>query len=186
MMIGGGELRPGVKIELDGTPYVVIDYQWVKPGKGGAFMRTKLKNMKTGASIDRTFRTEEKLERAEVEERKVQFLYRTEDAYHFMDTESFEQFTLEEKQIGEGGGFLKEELVISVLFHRGEPVGVVLPTFVELKVAETEPGVRGDTASGGSKPAKLETGAVIHVPLFINIGDLLRVDTRSGTYVERA
>ncbi|MBI3779486.1 MAG: elongation factor P [candidate division NC10 bacterium] len=185
-MIGGGDLRPGVKIELDGTPYVVTDYQWVKPGKGGAFMRTKLKNMKTGAIIDRTFRTEEKLERAEVEERKVQFLYRTEDAYHFMDTESFEQFTLEEKQIGEASGFLKEALVISVLFHRGEPVGVVLPTFVELKVVETEPGFRGDTASGGSKPAKLETGAVIQVPLFINIGDLLRVDTRSGTYVERA
>jgi len=186
MMIGGGDLRPGVKIELDGTPYVVTDFQWVKPGKGGAFMRTKLKNMKTGAIIDRTFRTEEKLERAEVEERKVQFLYRTEDAYHFMDTESFEQFTFEEKQIGEASGLLKEELVISVLFHRGGPVGVVLPTFVELKVVETEPGFRGDTTSGGSKPAKLETGAVIQVPLFINIGDLLRVDTRSGTYVERA
>ena len=185
-MIAGGDLRPGVKVELDGTPYVVTDYQWVKPGKGGAFMRTKLKNMKTGAIIERTFRTEEKLERAEVEERKVQFLYRTEDAYHFMDTESFDQFTLGEKQLGEASGFLKEGLVISVLFHRGEPAGLVLPTFVELTVVEAEPGVRGDTASGGSKPAKLETGAVLQVPLFINIGDLLRVDTRSGTYVERA
>lgn len=186
MMILGGDLRPGVKIELDGTPYVVTDYQWVKPGKGGAFMRTKLKNMKTGAIIDRTFRTDEKLQRAEVEERKVQFLYRTEDAYHFMDMESFDQFTLGEKQLGEASGFLKEELVISILFHRGEPAGVLLPTFVELKVVETEPGVRGDTVSGGSKPAKLETGAVIQVPLFINVGDLLRVDTRSGAYVERA
>jgi len=186
MMIAGGDLRPGVKVELDGGLYVVVDYQWVKPGKGGAFMRTKLKNMKTGAIIERTFRTDEKLQRAEVEERKVQFLYRAEDAYHFMDTESFDQFTLGEKQLGEASGFLKEGLVLSILFHRGEPAGVVLPTFVELTVVETEPGVRGDTATGGSKPAKLETGAVIQVPLFINIGDLLRVDTRSGAYVERA
>ncbi len=186
MMIAGGDLRPGVKVELDGAPYVVVDYQWVKPGKGGAFMRTKLKNMKTGAIIERTFRTEEKLQRAEVDERKVQFLYRAEDAYHFMDLESFDQFTLDEKQLGGASGFLKEELVLSILFHRGEAAGVVLPTFVELKVTETEPGVRGDTATGGSKPAKLETGAVIQVPLFINIGDLLRVDTRSGAYVERA
>jgi elongation factor P len=186
MMIAGGDLRPGVKVELDGSPYVVTDYQWVKPGKGGAFMRTKLKNMKTGAIIDRTFRTDEKLQRADVEERKVQFLYRAEDAYHFMDTESFDQFTLGEKQLGEASGFLKEGLVLSILFHRAEPAGVVLPTFVELTVADTEPGVRGDTASGGSKPAKLETGAMIQVPLFINIGDLLRVDTRSGAYVERA
>ena len=185
-MIAGGDLRPGVKVELDGTPYVVTDYQWVKPGKGGAFMRTKLKNMKTGAVIDRTFRTDEKIPRAEVEERKVQFLYRAEDTYHFMDTESFEQFSMGEKQLADASGFLKEEQVISILFYRSEPVGVVLPTFVELEVAETEPGVRGDTASGGSKPAKLETGAVIQVPLFINIGDLLRVDTRSGAYVERA
>jgi elongation factor P len=185
-MIAGGDLRPGVKVELDGNPYVVTDYQWVKPGKGGAFMRTKLKNMKTGAVIDRTFRTDEKIPKAEVEERKVQFLYRTEDAYHFMDMESFDQFSMDEKQLGDASGFLKEELVVSVLFHRAEPVAVLLPTFVELKVAETEPGVRGDTASGGSKPAKLETGAVIQVPLFINIGDALRVDTRSGTYVERA
>ncbi len=186
MMITGGDLRPGVKVELDGGLYVVVDYQWVKPGKGGAFMRTKLKNMKTGAIIERTFRTDEKLQRADVEERKVQFLYRAEDAYHFMDTESFDQFTLGEKQLGEASGFLKEGLDLSILFHRGEPAGVVLPTFVELTVVDTEPGVRGDTASGGSKPAKLETGAMIQVPLFINIGDLLRVDTRSGAYVERA
>jgi elongation factor P len=185
-MIAGGDLRPGVKIEIDGTPYVVTDYQWVKPGKGGAFMRTKLKNMKTGAVIDRTFRTEEKIPTARVEERKVQFLYRSEATYHFMDTATFEQFALQEQQLGDAGGFLKEEQVLSILFFREEPVGVVLPTFVELRVAETEPGVRGDTAAGGSKPATLETGAVLQVPLFINVGDLLRVDTRSGTYVERA
>lgn len=185
-MISGGDLRPGVKVELDGTPYVVTDYHWVKPGKGGAFMRTKLRNMKTGAIIDRTFRTEEKLQKAEVEDRKVQFLYHDGDVYHFMDTESFDQFTMDEKQLGDVSGFLKEEMIISVLSHRGEPIGVVLPTFVELRVAETEPGVRGDTATGGSKPATLETGATIQVPLFINVGDLLRVDTRTGVYVERA
>lgn len=186
MMISGGDLRPGVKVELDGSPFIVTDFQWVKPGKGGAFMRTKLKNMKTGAIIDRTFRTEEKLPKAEVEDRKVQFLYHDGDVYHFMDTESFDQFTMDEKLLGVASGFLKEEMIISVMNHRGEPIGVVLPTFVELRVAETEPGLRGDTASGGSKPATLETGATIQVPLFINIGDLLRVDTRTGAYVERA
>jgi len=185
-MISGGDLRPGLKVELDGVPYVVTDYQWVKPGKGGAFMRTKLKNMKTGGIIDRTFRTEEKLPKAEVEERKVQYLYHDGEVYHFMDTESFDQFTMGEKLLGDTSGFLKEEMVISVLSHRGEPIGVVLPTFVELRVVETDPGVRGDTATGGSKPATLETGATIQVPLFINIGDLLRVDTRTGAYVERA
>ncbi|WP_337288984.1 elongation factor P [Candidatus Methylomirabilis sp.] len=185
-MISGGDLRPGVKVELDGSPFIVTDFQWVKPGKGGAFMRTKLKNMKTGAIIDRTFRTEEKLQKAEVEDRKVQFLYHDGDVYHFMDTESFDQFTMDEKQLGEASGFLKEEMIISVMSHRGEPIGVVLPTFVELRVTETEPGFRGDTTSGGSKPATLETGATIQVPLFINIGDLLRVDTRTGAYVERA
>lgn len=185
-MISGGDLRPGVKVELDGSPFIVTDFQWVKPGKGGAFMRTKLKNMKTGAIIDRTFRTEEKLPKAEVEDRKVQFLYHDGDVYHFMDTESFDQFTMDEKLLGVASGFLKEEMIISVMNHRGEPIGVVLPTFVELRVAETEPGLRGDTASGGSKPATLETGATIQVPLFINIGDLLRVDTRTGAYVERA
>ncbi|MGH7429989.1 MAG: elongation factor P [Candidatus Methylomirabilaceae bacterium] len=185
-MIAGGDLRPGVKVELDGIPYVVTDHQWVKPGKGGAFMRTKLKNMKTGAVIERTFRTDEKVPRADVEERKVQFLYRVEETYHFMDTGNFDQFSMSEKQLGGASGFLKEGLVISILFHQGESVGVVLPTFVELKVIETDPGLRGDTVSGASKPAKLETGAVIQVPLFIDVSDLLRVDTRTGAYVERA
>lgn len=185
-MIAAGDLRSGVKVELDGTPYVVTDYQWVKPGKGGAFMRTKLKNMKTGAISDRTFRTEEKLQKAEVEDRKVQFLYHDGDVYHFMDTESFDQFSIGQKKLGAASGFLKDGMIISVLFYREEPVDVVLPIFVELRVVETDPGFRGDTASGGSKPATLETNAVIQVPLFINVGDLLRVDTRSGAYVERA
>ncbi len=185
-MILAGDLRPGMKIELDGAPYVVTDYQWVKPGKGGAFNRTKLKNMRTGSIVERTFRTEEKVERAELEERRAQFMYRSDDEYHFMDTETYEQFFLPEEQLGDAREYLKEEMVVTIVSHRGSPLTVEVPTFVELAVAKTDPGVRGDTASGGSKPATLETGAVIQVPLFINVGDRLRVDTRTGTYIERA
>jgi len=184
-VIFAGDLRPGVKVEVDGVPFMVTDYQWVKPGKGGAFMRTKLKNMRTGAIIERTFRTEEKLAPAELEERRAQFLYQSGDEFHFMDTESYEQFFLSEDQLGDARQYLKEEMVVTIVSHRGAPLAVEVPTFVELAVAETDPGVRGDTASGGSKPAKLETGAVIQVPLFINVGDRLRVDTRTGTYIER-
>jgi elongation factor P len=175
-----------MKIELDGAPFIVADYQWVKPGKGGAFNRTKLKNMRTGSIVERTFRTEEKVERAELEERRAQFMYRSDDEFHFMDTETYEQFFLTEDQLGDAHQYLKEEMVVAIVSHRGSPLTVEVPTFVELAVAETDPGVRGDTASGGSKPATLETGAVIQVPLFINIGDRLRVDTRTGTYIERA
>lgn len=185
-MIAAGDLRPGIKIEVEGVPYLVTDYQWVKPGKGGAFMRTKLRNLRTGAIVDRTFRTEEKLPLARVEERKAQYLYRDGDQLYFMDTDTYEQFFLREEQLGGALGFLREEMVLTILFHHEEPVGVEVPTFVELAVAETEPGVRGDTASGGSKPARLESGAVIQVPLFVNVGDRVRVDTRTGTYVERA
>ena len=185
-MILAGDLRPGMKIELDGAPFIVTDYQWVKPGKGGAFNRTKLKNMRTGSIVERTFRTEEKVERAELEERRAQFMYRSDDEFHFMDTETYEQFFLNEEQLGDASVYLKEEMVVTIVSHRGSPLTVEVPTFVELAVAKTDPGVRGDTASGGSKPATLETGAVVQVPLFINIGDRLRVDTRTGTYIERA
>jgi elongation factor P len=184
-VIFAGDLRPGVKVEVDGVPFVVTDYQWVKPGKGGAFMRTKLKNMRTGAVIDRTFRTEEKLPSAELEEKRVQYMYRSGDEFHFMDTETYEQFFLPEDQLGNARDYLREEMVVTIVSHRGAPLAVEVPTFVELLVAETDPGVRGDTASGGSKPATLETGAVIQVPLFINVGDRLRVDTRTGNYIER-
>ena len=185
-MILAGDLRPGMKIELDGTPYVVTDYQWVKPGKGGAFNRTKLRNMRTGSIVERTFRTEEKVEQAVLEERRAQFMYRSDDEFHFMDTETYEQFYLSEAQLGDAQNYLKEEMVVTIVSHREKPLTVEVPIFVELAVAETDPGVRGDTASGGSKPATLETGAVIQVPLFINVGDRLRVDTRTGTYIERA
>ena len=185
-MIQAGDLRPGMKVELDGAPYVCLSYQWVKPGKGGAFNRTKLRNMKTGSIVDRTFRSEEKLAPAEVEEQEAQFLYQDGESYHCMNTETFDQFFLPAKQLGEARDFLRPEMVITILFHRGEAVGVQLPIAVELAVAETDPGVRGDTASGGSKPARLETGAVIQVPLFIAVGDVVRVDTRTWTYIERA
>jgi len=175
-----------MKIEMDGVPFIVTDYHWVKPGKGGAFNRTKLRNMRTGSIAERTFRTEEKVEQAILDERRVQFLYRGDDEYHFMDTETYEQFFLPEEQLGDARKYLKEEMVVTIVSHRGSPLSVEVPTFVELAVAETDPGVRGDTASGGSKPATLETGAVIQVPLFINVGDRLRVDTRTGTYIERA
>jgi elongation factor P len=185
-VIFAGDLRPGMKIEVDGVPFVVTDYQWVKPGKGGAFNRTKLKNMRSGAIVERTFRTEEKLPPAELEEKRAQFLYQSGNESHFMDTETYEQFFLSEDQLGDARKYLKEEMVVTIVYHRGSPLAVEVPTFVELAVVETDPGVRGDTASGGSKPATLETGAVIQVPLFINVGDRLRVDTRTGTYIERA
>lgn len=185
-MILGGDLRPGSKVELDGVPFIVTDFQWVKPGKGGAFMRTKLRNLRTGSIADRTFRTDEKLETAVLEERQAQFLYRQEAEYHFMDTDSYEQFFLVEAQLGGGQKWLKEEMVVTIVSHGGKPLTVEVPTFVELIITETDPGVRGDTASGGSKPATLETGAVIQVPLFVGQGERVRVDTRTGAYLERA
>ncbi|MBI2002037.1 MAG: elongation factor P [candidate division NC10 bacterium] len=185
-MILAGDLRPGIKVEVDGVPFVVTDFQWVKPGKGGAFMRTKLRNLRTGAVIERTFRTEEKLPTADLEDKRVQFLYQSGDEFHFMDTETYEQFFLSEDQLGEARKYLTEEMVVTIVSHRETPLAVEVPTFVELVIRDTEPGVRGDTASGGSKPATLETGAMIQVPLFINVGDRVRVDTRTGAYIERA
>jgi elongation factor P len=185
-MILSNDLRPGTKIELDGTPYLVVEYQHHKPGKGGAMVRTKLRNLRSGALVDRTFRPDEKVAPAPIEERRAQFLYRQGDDYVCMDVESYEQFVVTGKQLGESGAFLKEEMEITMLFYREELIGVDLPITVELRVVETEPGVRGDTVTGGSKPAKLETGAVIQVPLFIEVGTRVRVDTRTGTYIGRA
>ena len=185
-MITSNELRPGTKIVLEGTLYQVLEYQHHKPGKGGAMVRTKLRNLKTGATIDRTFRPEEKIALAQIEEKRMQYLYHQDDEYHFMDISNYEQISLSRHHLDEAVNYLKEGEVITIQFHEGEPVGVVLPIFVELKVIQTEPGVRGDTASGGSKPATLETGLILQVPLFVNEGEVVRVDTRTGTYVERA
>lgn len=162
-----------------------MDFQHVKPGKGGAFVRTKLRNMRSGNVFDRTFRAGERMEMAHVERRPMQYLYRSGSDYVVMDLETYDQMTLGEQQFGDGVRYLKEGLEVAVVMHEGRVIGVELPDTVELQVTQTDPGLRGDTASGGSKPATLETGAVVDVPLFINSGDAIRVDTRSGEYLGR-
>lgn len=184
-MYSTADFRKGLKIELDGTPYVIADFQHVKPGKGGAFVRTKLKNLVTGRVLDRTFRSGERVKRPDLMEREMQYLYREGDRFCMMDNESYEQLWLTVEQVGEARLYLTENLNVQVLFFYQQPLAVELPTFVVLEVAQTEPGVRGDTATGGTKPATLETGAVIQVPLFIHAGDRVRVDTRTGSYIER-
>jgi elongation factor P len=179
------QFRNGFKIELDGEPYSIVYFQHVKPGKGGAFVRTKVKNLKTGRVLDRRFRSGEKVEEADVEDRKMQFLYRDGEQFVFMDSQNYEQTPFTAEQVGEARLFLRENLDVDVLFWRGSPINVELPAFIEAVVAECEPGLKGDTASNVTKPATLETGAVVQVPLFIKEGERIRVDTRSGEYVER-
>ncbi|MDK2882368.1 MAG: elongation factor [Bacillota bacterium] len=186
MMISTNDFRTGLTIELEGEVYSVVDFQHVKPGKGSAFVRSKLKNIRTGALIERTFRAGEKVETAHIERRQMQYLYSAGSSYTFMDTENFEQLTLNEDQLGENLKFLKENMLITVLQHEGSILGIELPNFVDLKVVETTPGIRGDTVSGATKPAKLETGAVVQVPLFVEEGDVIRIDTRTGEYLTRA
>ena len=185
-MISTADFRNGSRLELAGEPYFIVEFQHVKPGKGGAFVRTKLKSYKTGNVIDRTFRSGERFDEPNLEEREMQFLYAAGDSYTFMDTESFEQFTYEKKQLGENADLLKENMVAKVLIYEHQPIAVDLPIFIELKVVDTEPGVRGDTASGGTKPAIVETGAVIKVPLYLEVGEVIKIDTRTREYVERA
>lgn len=185
-MISSNDFRTGITIELDGEVWAVVDFQHVKPGKGAAFVRSKLKNVRTGATLEKTFAAGEKLPRARVERREMQFLYASGDEYTLMDMENYEQVSLSAAAIGDGVKFLKENMMVDVLRFQGALIGVELPNSVELAVVETDPGVRGDTASGGTKPAKLETGAMVKVPLFINTGDVLRIDTRTGLYIERA
>jgi elongation factor P len=185
MTVATSEFRKGLKIELEGEPYIMVDFQHVKPGKGGAFIRTKLKSLVTGNVIDRTFRSGEKVQTPALDERMMQYLYQEEDKYHFMDTETYEQLILTEDQLGDDSSFLQENVEVKIVFHNGQPIGLELPTFVELKIVHTAPGIRGDTASGGTKPATLETGAVIQVPLFLNEGDVIKVSTRTREYIER-
>jgi len=184
MHVSTADFKKGLKIIFDGQPYTIVDFQHVKPGKGGAFVRTKLKHMRHGNVIDNTFRSGEKVELVDFEERRMQYLYR-DDRHHFMDTETFEQTSLSEDDVGDAREFLRENMEVEVLYIDGSPVAVELPNFVELAIARTDPGVRGDTAQGGTKPATLETGAVIQVPLFLNEGDIVRVDTRTGQYLAR-
>jgi elongation factor P len=172
-------------MRMAGRLYAIVEFQHVKPGKGPAFVRTKLKKIPEGSVIDKTFRAGEKIEEVRIVRHKYQYLYNSDDFYYMMDVETYEQIPLSRELLKDVIPFLKENTEISVLMDGTDPLDVELPTFVELAVAETEPGVRGDTAQGGSKPAKLETGAVVTVPLFIGIGDVLKVDTRTGKYIER-
>jgi len=184
-MISTNQFKNGMTIELDGALYTIVSFQHVKPGKGGAFVRTKLKNVKTGAVVEKTFRAGEKVEQARLEGKKMQFLYSDQDMYHFMDLVTYEQIALTKEQLGDVVLYLKENVEVVVTMHEGNPLGVEPPIFVELKVKETEPGVKGDTVSGASKPATLESGAIVRVPLFVNVGDVIKVDTRTGEYITR-
>ena len=185
MQVSTAEFRKGLKIDLDGQPYNIVDFQHVKPGKGGAFVRTRLKHLRLGKVVDRTFRAGEKVGLVDYEQRSMQYLYK-DDNFHFMNLQTYEQIALDADVVGDAADWLKETMEVDVLIINGVPAGVEVPNFVELQVVKTDPGLRGDTASGGSKPATLETGAVVQVPLFIHEGEALRIDTRTGAYIERA
>ena len=185
MAIDTSRFKNGLKIILDGEPFTITYFQHVKPGKGGAFVRTKVKNLKTGRVLDRTFRSGEKVDEADTVDRKMQYLYPDGDQLVFMDTEDYEQIPFSRDQVGDAVKFLTENLEVAVLFWNGNPLTIELPQFIEAKIAKCEPGLKGDTASGGTKPATLEPGAVVQVPLFIKQGEVIRVDTRTGAYIER-
>ncbi len=185
MAISTNDFRPGITVVIDGEIYMVLEAQHVKLGRGGAHVRTKLRHLLSGNVLERNFRAGETFEQAIVERRPYQFLYQRGSEFVFMDMATYDQVTLAEDQIGDATSFLKDGAEVTIVFHQDNPLLVEMPTTVELQVVETDPGLRGDTASGGSKPARLETGAVIQVPLFVNVGDLVRVDTRTGRYIER-
>ncbi|MDT8409359.1 MAG: elongation factor P [Wenzhouxiangellaceae bacterium] len=178
-------LKNGLKVLLDGEPHSIVDTELVKPGKGQAFTRVRVRNLKTGRVVEKTFKSNESVESADVFEKDVQYLYADGEFWHFMDSDSFEQLAADANAVGDSTKWLKEEDMCQITLFNGEPISVVPPNFVELKVARTDPGVRGDTSGGGGKPAELETGATVRVPLFINEGEVLRIDTRSGEYVSR-
>lgn len=184
-MASTADFRNGLVIMFKGEPWSIVEFQHVKPGKGGAFVRTKLKNVVSGKVVDNTFRAGEKVETVRLEEKEMQFLYQEGNTLHFMDNETYEQTPLDASLAGDMLKFLKEGEVVKVQFHGDKALGLELPFFIEFEVTETEPGVKGDTVSGSGKPATLETGAVIQVPFFVNVGDRVRVDTRTGTYMER-
>ena len=185
-MITAGDFRNGATFEMEGNVYSILEFQHVKPGKGAAFVRAKIKNLETGAVIERTWNAGEKVQDGHVDRRQMQYLYENEGMYCFMDNETYEQIELNKDALGDAANFLKEEMNVSVMMFKGKVIGIDLPASVELKVIETDPGVRGDTATGGSKPATLETGYVVKVPLFINEGEVLQIDTRTGQYIGRA
>ncbi len=185
-MIDTSQFKSGLSIVLDNELHTIVEFQHVKPGKGGAFVRTKLRSMRTGNVIERTFRSGEKFEDAFIEDRGFQFLYRAGDDLHFMDHTTYEEITISVEKLGKQVGFLKENMEVTASFHNGQLLEVVLPLFVEMKVEHTDPGLKGDTAKSGMKPATLETGATIQVPLFLESGESIKIDTRTGVYVSRA
>jgi len=184
-MISAGEFRNGVTIEVDGDIFVILDFQHVKPGKGAAFVRSKLKNLINGGIIERTFRPSEKMPRAHIDRRDMQYLYSDGELFHFMDTESFEQMAINSADIGDTLRFVKENEMIKIMSHNGAVFGIEPPMFAELEITETEPGFKGDTATGVTKPATVETGAVVKVPLFITTGEKIKIDTQTGEYLGR-
>ena len=185
-LISTSDFKKGIKVEFKGEPCEIVDFQHVKMGRGGAIVRTKLKNLKTGAVLEETFRSGEKLERPGLEEKTMQYLYFQDGHYYFMDVETFEQVPLSTDQLGNIKNFIKENMNVKILYHKDAPISVEIPTFVELVVTKTAPaGFKGDTASGGGKPATLETGAVLKVPFHINEGDTIKIDTRTLEYIER-
>jgi elongation factor P len=185
MALDTSQFRNGLKIELDGEPFTIVYFQHVKPGKGGAFVRTKVKNLKTGRVLDRRFRSGEKVEAADIEDRKMQYLYQDGEQLIFMDSESYDQIPFTSEQVGDARKYLLENTTVDVLFWRDQPINIELPSFIEAAIRHCDPGMKGDTASGGTKPATLETGAIVQVPLFLKQGERIRVDTRTGQYVER-
>lgn len=180
------DLRKGLKIEIDGDPYIVIQFEFVKPGKGQALYKCKLKNMLSGAQFDRTFRSGDKFEEASLEELEMEYLYSDGDSFCFMNTSTYDQVFMSKEQVGESKSFLKENTMCTVLLHEGQPIDLSLPFFVELRIVEADPWAKGDTAAGSTKPVTLETGHVVQVPPFVEEGELIRIDTRTGEYVERA
>lgn len=184
-MLTTTDFKKGVKIEYNNAAWVIVDFQHVNPGKGAAFTRTKIKNLETARTVEVNFKSGEKVGVPDVQEREMQYLYNDGSSFTFMDQQTFDQFGLTTEEIGEGKQYLIENMVVSVTYYKGRPVAVDLPNFVELKVAETQPNIRGDTSGGGGKPAKMETGVVVTVPFHIKEGELLKIDTRTGEYIER-
>ncbi|MGI6113845.1 MAG: elongation factor P [Mahellales bacterium] len=184
-MISAGDFKKGLTVEIDGQVYSIVDFQHVKPGKGAAFVRTKIKNIITGGVTEKTFNPTEKFPKAHIERKEMQYLYNDGSLYYFMDLETYEQIPLNKDQVEDALKYMKENMNVVIKFFKGEAFSVEPPNFVELEVVETDPGFKGDTAAGGSKPATLETGATLQVPFFINKGDIIRVDTRTGEYMER-
>lgn len=184
-VLNAGDLRKGLKLEIDGEPYLIVDFEFTKPGKGQALYRCRLKNLITGIQFDRTYRSGDRFVEADMEEKEAEYLYKEGKQYHFMVTSTYEQVEMSADQLGDAVNYLTENLKVNMLFFKDRPIGITLPNFVNLKVIRAEPGVKGDTASGATKPVVLETGYEIQVPLFVEEGDVLKIDTRTGTYVER-